>query len=458
MNRSASRSLRRLRALACVPVVFALALSACSDEPDAGAEPDVDAGAAADPAALECEGGLTFWTWVPNIEETIALFEEEYPDIPIELVNAGQGADHYTQLRTTLTAGTGAPDVAQMEYKNLPGFVLTDSLVDLSEYGAAELEDRFVPSAWDQVTVGEGVYGIPQDTGPMIMLYRPDVFEELGLEVPTTWEEYEEAGRQIQAAGPDRYLSFIDPGDAGGASSMLWQAGSRPFALEGADNTELTIDFQDDGAQMWAENWTTLVEEDLVEVAPGFTDEWYRALADGRYATWIVGAWGPTFLQSVIPQTEGQWRVAPMPQYGEGESVAAEHGGSSVAVTTQSDCPEAATEFAVWLNSDPAAAQSLNENSLLYPATTELVESEEFLNAEDAFLGGQQANQIYAEAGSNVGEGWQYTPFQDYAESVFGDTVGQALTGSADLSEGLQDWGAQLREYATEQGFQVSGG
>lgn len=452
MNRSTNWS-RRRRLLAGVPIAVALLLSGCSgDSPDTGAgAPGVDP-----EQPVECEGGLTFWTWVPNIEDTVALFEEEYPDVDVEVVNAGQGADHYTQLRTTLTAGTGAPDVAQMEYKNLPGFVLTDSLVDLSEYGAADTEDRFLPSAWDQVTVGEGVYGIPQDTGPMIMMYRPDIFEELGLEVPTTWEEYEEAGRQIRESGTDRYLSFIDPGDAGGATSMLWQAGARPFHLEG--EAELTVDFQDDPAQTWAENWTTLVEDELVEVAPTFTDEWYRALADGRYASWIVGAWGPTFLQSVIPQTEGQWRVAPMPQYGEGESVAAEHGGSSVAVTTQSECPEAATAFAIWLNSEPEAARSLNENSLLYPATTELAQSQEFLDAEYPFLGGQPANQVYAEASSNVGEGWQYTPFQDYAESVFGDTVGQSLTGSSDLSQGLEAWGERLRTYASEQGFEVSGG
>jgi len=157
----------------------------------------------------------------------------------------------------------------------------------------------------------------------------------------------------------------------------------------------------------------------------------------------------------VIPQAEGQWRVAPMPNYG--QPAVPENGGSSVAVTTQSECPAAAADFAKWLNGDPAAARSLNEVSLLYPATRALVEDQAWLDAPMPFLGGQQANKVYVEASNQVTEGWQYTPFQDYTESVFPDTVGQAMANRTDLQAGLNAWGERLRSYAAEQGFQVQG-
>lgn len=442
MNRSTTRSARR-RALAALPAALALLLAACSGGGGGGGE------------AANCNR-LLFWSWVPQLEQTVQLYEQAHPGVDVELVNVGQGEDHYTQLRTTMSGGTGVPDVVQMEYKNIPGFVLTDSLVDLTQYGVADLQDRFLPSAWAQVNVVGGVWGVPQDTGPMIMLYRSDIFESLGIPVPTTWAEYAEAGRRIRAADPNRYLTFFDPGEAGQFTSLLWQAGGRPFVLEGESN--LTINMTDEGAQRWAQTFTPLMTEGLVEVTPGFSDEWYRALADGRYATWVVGAWGPTFLQSAIPQTAGMWRAAPMPQQAGENAVTAEHGGSSVSVTAQSDCPREAADFAIWLNSDPAAARSLNEVSLLFPATRELAESQEFLSAPSPFLGGQQANQVYVEASSHVGSGWQYTPFQDYAENAFDDTVGLAISNRSDLYAGLQAWGQQLRTYATEQGFTVSGG
>jgi multiple sugar transport system substrate-binding protein len=434
--------IRSRSTLAAASVALAMALSACSSGGGGGAGD-----------GETCDGPLTFWTWVPNIQSTVDLYEQSHPGVDVEVSNVGQGDEHYTQLRTVLSAGTGAPDAVQMEFKNIPAFVLTDSLVDLTQYGAADVENRFLPSAWRQVKMGDGIYGIPQDTGPMIMLYRPDILDGLGIPVPTTWDEYVEAARKIHASGPDRFIGNIGPDDAGGVSSLLWQAGARPFKLEG--ESALTIDFSDAGAATFAKTWNTLVSEGLVDPVPGFTDEWYRGMAEGRYATWVAGAWAPTFLQSVIPQAEGQWRVAPMPNYG--EPVVPENGGSSVAVTTQSECPAAAAEFATWLNSDPAAAKELNETSLLYPATSALVQDQAWLDAPMPFLGGQKANQVYVDASKQVSDGWQYSPFQDYTESVFPDTVGQSLVNHTDLQAGLDAWGERLRSYATEQGFQVQG-
>src|SRR5690349_13074804 len=74
---------------------------------------------------------LTFWSWVPNIAKQVALFEKKYPAIKVKVVNAGQGEPQYTKLRTALKAGTGAPDVAQIEYQYVPTFSLTKSLVDM---------------------------------------------------------------------------------------------------------------------------------------------------------------------------------------------------------------------------------------------------------------------------------------------------------------------------------------
>ena len=62
---------------------------------------------------------LTFWTWVPNIQSEATLFEQTHPNIKIKIVNAGQDAPEYTKLRTALKAGSGAPDVVQIEYQYL---------------------------------------------------------------------------------------------------------------------------------------------------------------------------------------------------------------------------------------------------------------------------------------------------------------------------------------------------
>ena len=109
---------------------------------------------------------LTFWTWVPDIENEVALFEEKYPEINVKVENVGQGLPHYQKLRSAIEAGEGAPDVAQIEYQYIPSFVLPESLLDLAPYGADDLADDYVEWAWNQVSPGDEVWAIPQDVGP----------------------------------------------------------------------------------------------------------------------------------------------------------------------------------------------------------------------------------------------------------------------------------------------------
>ena len=42
-------------------------------------------------AAMTTPTTLTFWTWVPNIEKEVALFEAAYPAIDVKVENVGQG-------------------------------------------------------------------------------------------------------------------------------------------------------------------------------------------------------------------------------------------------------------------------------------------------------------------------------------------------------------------------------
>ena len=107
---------RQSRALAVTATAGALILAGCADDQDEGGTdaPESDQITQEDiDAAMATETNLTFWTWVPDIQNQVDLFEAEYPAIDVEVVNVGQGAPHYQKLRTALESGTGAPDVVQ---------------------------------------------------------------------------------------------------------------------------------------------------------------------------------------------------------------------------------------------------------------------------------------------------------------------------------------------------------
>jgi multiple sugar transport system substrate-binding protein len=265
--------------------------------------------------------------------------------------------------------------------------------------------------------------------------------------VPTTWDEYYEAAKAIHAANPDAYITN-DTGDAGFATSMIWQAGGKPFETSG---TDVTIDLQDEGSAKWTENWNRLVEENLLAPYGSWSDEWFRALGDGSLATLVIGAWMPGNLITGAPDGAGDWRVAPMPTY-DGSPATAENGGGGQAVTTQSKNPELAAGFLWWLNNSEDSISTFLESGG-FPSTTAELSSEEFLADAPEYFGGQKINEVLAAAADEVVEGWSYLPYQVYGNSIFGDTVGQTYHNGTELNEGLVTWQAALVEYGNSQGF-----
>jgi multiple sugar transport system substrate-binding protein len=406
-------------------------------------------------AAMETPTTLTFWTWVPGIEQEVALFEEAYPAIDVEVVNVGQGPAHYTQLRTALQAGQGAPDVAQVEFQYIPTFTITDSLVDLRPYGAEALKDQFVDWTWSQVSGPNGeVWAYPQDTGPMGMLYREDIFEEHGIAPPTTWDEFAEAARALHAADPDAFITNIAPNDPGAWMGLLWQAGAKPFEV--ISPTEVRINVNDERSKEVTEYWESLINEGVVSVDPDFTDEWYRRLADGTYASWLVAAWGPVFLQGIAEDTSGSWRATPLPQSSADANVSGNWGGSTSAVISGTPNPIAAAKFAEFLNADPGSTKMFATEQFLFPATNALLADPEFIGQEPEFYGGQQVNQLFADISDTVDLSFAWPPFLDQAYTDWIETVGAAMTEKGDLSAALDSWQERLVDFAESQGFTVS--
>src|SRR5690606_29202821 len=233
--RTTTRRQQVLRGTA-VAGVLALGLTACGSGETESGEAAQDA-----ESALEEGGEITVWAWDPTLESVAADFEAEHPGVTVNLENVGTGNDQYTALQNAIAAGDGVPDVAQVEFYALPQFALSEALADLTAYGADELDGTFTPGPWGAVQQQGGVYALPTDSGPMALFYNKRVFDEHGIEVPTTWDEYVDAARALQEADPDAYLTN-DVGDAGFTTSLIWQAGGRPYQVDG---TEVAVDFSD---------------------------------------------------------------------------------------------------------------------------------------------------------------------------------------------------------------------
>ncbi|WP_035699025.1 ABC transporter substrate-binding protein [Glycomyces tenuis] len=433
--------------------VSPLALTACGnrrpEHPTDLSQSDID-------KAMDTPTEISYWTWTPGIEREVAMFEEAYPAIKVNVVNAGQGGGHYAKLRTALRAGD-APDAAQIEFYMIPSFAITDDLVDLRPYGADAIADKFADFAWGKVLGENGeVWAMPQDAGPMGMLYREDILSEHGIEVPQTWDAFAEAAAAMREADPEVYLTNLLPGDGQFFDSLLWQAGADVFA--GSEGTTVRIDATSEAAEQVVGYWSELARQDLVSVDPGFNDQWYQAFNRGKYATWVAPAWAPTFLATAAESTSGNWRVASMPQWeADAPPVTSIWGGSTSSVMATTENPIPAAVFVQFLNSDPDSAFAMATEQFLFPTTKAVLQNPDFTGQEPDFYGGQTVNQVFADISETYLPDFTWSPFQSQVYADYGNTVSAAFTQRGDAVAALADWESRITEYALNQGFTVEG-
>jgi multiple sugar transport system substrate-binding protein len=433
-----------------------LALAACSSGSGTSAGSPAASGGSADSAAaiaaaLQKPATLTVWAWAPQDKDIVTAFEKKYPKVKVNLVNAGTSNTEYTKLENAIKAGSGAPDIVQIGYYVLPQFSLAGDLANLDTFGFSSLQSDYSTSVWDQVDINGSLAELPQDNGPMVLFYNKNVFDKYKLPVPTTWAEYLSDAKKLHAANPSEYMTN-DTGDPNFTDGMIWSAGGHPYQVSGTKN--VTINLQDAGSKEFANLWTPMLKDDLVDPVTSWSSQWYQGLANGSIASMVTGAWMPADLESGLPSGKGDWRVAPMPEWTAGQPTSAVDGASGEAILKSSKNQLAAAGFLEFMNSGPGAQISTTDGD--FPVMNTILDSSSWLNAAPAYFGGQQINRVFAQAAKDVPSGWSYLPFQLYSDSIFPDTVGQVYTGKSSLDAGLQAWQQQTASYGTQEGFSVT--
>ncbi len=400
---------------------------------------------------------VTLWAWYPNMELVVDNFNEQNDDVQVCWTNAGAGGDEYDKLQTAITAGSGAPDVVMVEADRIAVYQIQEALVDISDLGYEDVKDNFSEGAWKDVSVGEGVYGAPIDGGPMAMIYRKDIFEQYGITPPTTWAEYETAAQTVKDAGGPLFGDFGANVPAA-VMALLYQNGAEPFTYDPAGEGEIGINLNDAASKEVLDYWAGLVEKGLVGTQDQFTPEYISGVIAGDYATYISAAWAPGYLQGA-GVGEGAdadvWATAPLPQWDPDNPVHVNWGGSAFSVTSQAKDPELAAKVAFGVYADEASLRDGWENQIIFPLNVDVLNDPEFIDAEVAFFGGQQANkEVYVPA-ANGYTGMNYTPIGQFYYTAFTSQIAAINDGSATGSEAADALQAEVEAYATEQGFTV---
>ena len=182
-------------------LTLAMVLSACA-ESDTGTTDTTVAGEATESVTLRVAMGSPGETQIAVWEAAKAGFEEANPNVTVEL-NFQEDDLYETIGLVNLLNGGDAPDIyfewagARLQSRYDEGFV-----ADLSEAVEGELGSYFDDGAFNGMEIDGKTVMVPGNADvTTVMWYNVDIFEELGLTPPSTWEELIQISQTIKDAG-----------------------------------------------------------------------------------------------------------------------------------------------------------------------------------------------------------------------------------------------------------------
>ncbi|SDL30946.1 ABC transporter substrate-binding protein [Nonomuraea jiangxiensis] len=375
---------------------------------------------------------LQYWNTVPGMDQVVALWNKKNPNIQVETKNIAN--DQYGTLGNALKAGK-APELAQIGYDQLPSMRTQDAFVDVSACAdAVAAKSKFVPWTWSQTSFGDtGVFAFPQDTGPMALFVRKDLFEKHKIEIPKTWDEYAADAQKLRDADPDLSITFFDPNNAEFFNGLLWQNNARMYGYSG-DKWQVTVDSEQ--SRQVADYWQKLIDAKLVRTDLAHaTPPMYAAYEKNQVATYIGAAWGYSMLRDNLPDQAGKWTIVPLPTWGT-SAASGDWGGSTVAFMKGNPHLYESVKFNTWLNTDPEALALENKLGGLYPAATAGL-ALPALSEGVPYYGNEKIFDVFAESSKNIDTSFAWGPTQKTVNLALQDAMAKAVSGSGKLTDAI---------------------
>lgn len=163
------------------------------------------------PATAQDTVTVTYWHTMSDpetekLDEMIAVFEAENPGITIEASRYAQNANEFRQVILTALASGDPPDVIRMdiawvsEFAEMGGLEALDGLIP--EFDS--FKEQFFPAPL-QTNYWDGhYYGLPVNTNTQVLLYNRAQFEDAGLDVPATIDDFVDAACAL-SDGEEQY-------------------------------------------------------------------------------------------------------------------------------------------------------------------------------------------------------------------------------------------------------------
>lgn len=217
----------------------------------------------------------------------------------LQVVSWAEGHDRLV----TWISGNQAPDLANVSAGWMVEFDAIGVLEPLDDKFSPGFLEAFVPSALDAMRINGRLMGLPYFLDPRALYYRTDLFEQAGIEPPTTWDEVRAAAKALHAP-PDVFGIGISSGGPSGGDdyyeyAFVGAGGTSRYGADGKSllNSEIGVK----AAQFLVDLARTDQTTQPNPVNASRDSDLQPLFLSGKLAMLETGSWFPTMLKEQAP-------------------------------------------------------------------------------------------------------------------------------------------------------------
>lgn len=305
---------------------------------------------------------LNYWTWFPSteqLEETIQAFEEENPDIKINMtVMESKAFQEKVPLALSTEEDIDVVGVQPSAFAEEIQDYLADLDELLPEVAGENWKDTYSEKCLEQgnkLTDDQTKMLVLTNSGSMIGFYNVDMMKEIGAEVPTTFDEYKEVAKKFLEKYPDKYVSVFAGKDAWVVDEMmltvLGQQGDyyNKWRYEGADVDSEEFRQAINGLNKYFEEG--IFSKDVMDLDYASATEKFTS---GDALIYYMGSWEAPLLSNTLREKNGielnnvSAMALPVVEEG-GKLTVRSYIDSGIGVVDYSEKKEAAAKFVAYL-------------------------------------------------------------------------------------------------------------
>ncbi len=281
--------------------------------------------------------------WAQLIQETAdaSFTEKNGQRVNFHILPSGSISSSVNPLLLALSSGITPDAVMGLSYDLPVEYALRNVVCDLTEFSDfKEVSSQFLEQSLVPFTFDGKVYALPESISFRVMYYRTDIFEDLGLKTPQTWQQlYDDVLPVLNRNNMKIYVPQI-------LDMFLYQYNGNYYTEDGKASALTTPE-----AYSAFKELCELYTDNDVPVAANF----YNRFRTGEIPLGIENASQYLLFSYAAPEIAGNWEIAPIPGHTEADgSINRTNSGTAIdgcIVLENANHKQQAWEFLCWWTS-----------------------------------------------------------------------------------------------------------